>query len=51
MEWINLKAYGIKNAELIEKACGLEDADSIWTVLEKIAKFIENNPSSRNPTS
>ena len=41
MEWINLKAYGIKNAELIEKAFGLEDNDSPWIILEKGAKFIE----------
>ena len=41
MEWINLKAYGIKNAELIEKACGIENDDSVFVVLEKWAKFIK----------
>ena len=42
MEWRNIKAYGINNSEIIEKACGIENNDSIFTVLEKLAKFIKN---------
>jgi len=41
MEWLNIKSYGISNAEIIEKACDIEDHDSLWVVLEKWANFIE----------